>query len=93
MSALTGGAVAYYEPLTAPSLLAMVAPVAAYWAIGLSDIRQTRHTVRPRRLGTVRVALTHFCCVFDALHTLGMQVRRNFPVLGNVRYVFETMCV
>jgi hypothetical protein len=44
--ALTGGAVAYVEPHSAPTLLAMLLPVAAYWSIGLRDINQTRHTVR-----------------------------------------------
>jgi hypothetical protein len=57
-TALAAGAAALLGPLSAPAL-AIAAPVAAYWAIGLRDIKQTRHTVR-----------------------------RNFPVLGNVRYMF-----
>jgi hypothetical protein len=44
--AVTGGAVAFVEPHSAPTLLAMLLPVAAYWSIGLRDINQTRHTVR-----------------------------------------------
>lgn len=47
-------------PTAEAALVAL--PVAAWWAVGLSDIRQTRHTIR-----------------------------RNFPVLGNVRYALETV--
>ncbi len=40
-----GAAAAAFGPLSTPAL-ALAAPVAAYWAIGLRDINQTRHTVR-----------------------------------------------
>jgi hypothetical protein len=45
-----------------PLTMATGSLTAAYWAIGLNDIKQTSHALR-----------------------------RNFPVLGNVRYVLETV--
>ena len=45
--AVAGATAAAFGPLSAPAL-AIAAPVAAYWAIGLRDINQTRHTARAR---------------------------------------------
>jgi hypothetical protein len=48
LAAATALTAAALGPLSTPAL-ALAAPVAAYWAIGLRDIAQTRHTVRARR--------------------------------------------
>jgi hypothetical protein len=49
-TALAAGTAALLGPLSTPAL-AIAAPVAAYWAIGLRDIKQTRHTVSRVRSG------------------------------------------
>lgn len=47
--------------LVAPTVV-LAALTAAYWRIGLRDMKQTSHAIR-----------------------------RNYPVLGNLRYIFETV--
>jgi hypothetical protein len=51
-AALTAGVLG---PFSTPAL-ALAAPVAAYWAIGLRDIAQTRHTVRAPSAGGASAA-------------------------------------
>lgn len=59
---LAAGSVATASALTAVPTVVLGALTAAYWRVGLRDMKQTSHAIR-----------------------------RNYPVLGNMRYIMETV--
>lgn len=62
VSAAAAAGAAFYSPLLFPAV-ATGTVTAAYWYVGMRDMKQTSHAIR-----------------------------RNYPVLGNLRYIFETVC-